>query len=129
MCRYEIITHPVVANCEVFPSQPQRTRPQNLGRLKTEPASAPKNEGGSKVPELKIEPVNALKMEMVDTRKFGTRRAENPARVAGCNFARGWGSVLFRPMSSRQRWAADAYPSIRPGHAGRSSAEFRQGSV
>ena len=79
----------MVANCEVFPSQPQRTRPQNLGRLKTEPASAPKNEGGSKVPVLKVEPGNALKMEVVDARKFGTRRAENPARVAVCETARG----------------------------------------
>ena len=79
MCRCEIITHPVVANCEVFPSQPQRTRPQNLGRLKTEPASAPKNEGGSKVPELKVEPGNALKMEVEAVPNF----RDGPSRKFG----------------------------------------------
>lgn len=61
------------------------TRPQNLGRFKTEPG-------------------NALKVEMVDTRKFGTRRAENPARVAARKIADGWRgvtSVVTRVVNGR----------------------------
>lgn len=54
--------------------------------LRTQPVNAPRTQV---VNALIIQPGNALKMEMVDTRKFGTRRAENPARVAVCEIACG----------------------------------------
>ena len=66
------------------------TRPQNLGRFKTEPVNAPKNRA---VNAPKSGLVNALKMEVVDARKFGTRRAENSARVAARKIADGWRGV------------------------------------
>ena len=101
------------------------TRPQNLGRFKTEPVNAPKNRA---VNAPKSGLVNALKMEVVAApkneggstpRKPGWGRAENWARVAARKIADGWvrgvTSVVTRVVNGRCEQPALTLPRAPVG--------------